>query len=625
MTLTIAHPDHFRSERLQGLPWVYVDGKMAIYRRLEQRLNAKSRLISAREFNNRASALQRPFLEWADSNVGIGDKREWIVTPLHRNPFGNDIQLHLTWMILLAERCSLQDILVLTESCAFLDTLRANPVFGETRISAFCEMRLRLGALRRKLRALASMLIRAMQIVAAVAVARFSIGSPHLQCFGQIDVLMERYIHERDLGGKSGYDDPYAPGLAEWFVANGVRVGFLAHRYRFEISKISELFSTMRDSPRLILPFERLLSFRDCAVAVVASLRYALRPMKPPTAFAALSLGPLLRAERPVAALHAFTGLLHLAIPRRLAQLKIAPAIILDWCENQQVDRAMALAMAENPQGPRLAAFRQYALFSGCSSLYVSDRAVRQGAAPAVCYVSGRMMATQLGEYDKTTEYHVVPAFRYAYLHHASSADLGLAQRDRILVILTHSDEENYGILSSTFEAVRSLAALPKMTIRIRPHPNVSTHAVSSVLAAEWPWIADYALIERAAGSLAEDLAATRLAVTSGSSAALEAVCRGVPVVIVGRPAGLGMNPMDGVDSRLWQEIFTTEEMAVVLRSWSVGHPLSLAQRLCLGESVRDMFFEAFSAAAAAPLLAAAGKTRTGGQQAQPGAEFTAH
>jgi hypothetical protein len=85
------------------------------------------------------------------------------------------------------------------------------------------------------------------------------------------------------------------------------------------------------------------------------------------------------------------------------------------------------------------------------------------------------------------------------------------------------------------------------------------------------------------------------------------------------------MNPMDGVDSRLWQEIFTTEEMAVVLRSWSVGHPLSLAQRLCLGESVRDMFFEAFSAAAAAPLLAAAGKTRTGGQQAQPGAEFTAH
>ena len=77
------------------------------------------------------------------------------------------------------------------------------------------------------------------------------------------------------------------------------------------------------------------------------------------------------------------------------------------------------------------------------------------------------------------------------------------------------------------------------------------------------------------------------------SSAALEAICYGKPVILIGRNAGLSINPLDGIDERMWRVVYDARELSAAIKDWSPDHPLPLAQRIELGKEIRDQYFEA--------------------------------
>ncbi len=82
------------------------------------------------------------------------------------------------------------------------------------------------------------------------------------------------------------------------------------------------------------------------------------------------------------------------------------------------------------------------------------------------------------------------------------------------------------------------------------------------------------------------------MVVTAGTSAAVEAACMGIPVIVVGRPAGLDMNPLGAVDERLWHLVYDGEELSAAVGRWTPAHPLLLAERIKLGGAIRDATFE---------------------------------
>jgi glycosyltransferase involved in cell wall biosynthesis len=88
-----------------------------------------------------------------------------------------------------------------------------------------------------------------------------------------------------------------------------------------------------------------------------------------------------------------------------------------------------------------------------------------------------------------------------------------------------------------------------------------------------------------------------RMVVSAGSSAALEAICFGVPVISIGRQAGLDMNPLLEVDCRLWTVAYDPDEFAQAIAGWSPVHPLPLAERIAIGEAIRAEYFEPVSEA----------------------------
>ena len=80
--------------------------------------------------------------------------------------------------------------------------------------------------------------------------------------------------------------------------------------------------------------------------------------------------------------------------------------------------------------------------------------------------------------------------------------------------------------------------------------------------------------------------------ITSASSAAVEAICLGIPVVSVGMPIGLDFNMLDYLPSSMWKLAFTDEEVDMELNKWALMHPLSCEERERIGRQVLMDFFE---------------------------------
>jgi hypothetical protein len=81
------------------------------------------------------------------------------------------------------------------------------------------------------------------------------------------------------------------------------------------------------------------------------------------------------------------------------------------------------------------------------------------------------------------------------------------------------------------------------------------------------------------------------LVITAGSSVALEAIISGIPVVIVGRKAGLELNSLDGVDNLFWRIVYSSDDFKGVLASGFRDLP-SRELRYSYGQEILAGYFE---------------------------------
>jgi hypothetical protein len=126
----------------------------------------------------------------------------------------------------------------------------------------------------------------------------------------------------------------------------------------------------------------------------------------------------------------------------------------------------------------------------------------------------------------------------------------------------------------------------------VKPHGDFAGERLHRELAERWPWAVAVSWLSwesRPVDDLAQE---ARLMVSAGTSAGLEAVCRGVPVILIGRRAGLEMNPLAEVDRRFWTIVYDAGELERVILDWTPAHPVAQAERIALGKAIRADYFE---------------------------------
>jgi len=590
--LVVIHPrclDQYRGNRGE---WVYADEKLEALRRVEQALGLRlKRLLSPAEFQAAAANLRKCFVEWIDANLRDADQIEWLLTPLYKNPFSNNLFLHCVWLAIIVKRLkqNASDLVVVTASPALARALRQNA--------------LRLGIPDRCIgrvffvsnvwianaRGFLGLGYRVLQLGYRALVVRLILGKSYVTALPNTEMLIDTFIHDGDLSEDGTFNDRYFPGVIQCYVGQGLKSAYYPIFHHVPLRSLPEIYWRMLKSKALFVPFERFIRLFDLLAAAVVCFRRGLRGTRLPyPLFDGSDAAPLTAVVAFQAAVAGFLPLVLVRAPARLAAAGIRPTWLLEWFENQPIDKANIIGFQKACAQCTVIAARQYIASPNFLSLYTTSGEVDAGVAPLENWVMGQALVGKASVYDRRGQYRAVPALRYAHLHRQV---IPAGRQTWLLVLLTHSIEESLAILDCIASELLKIARLFER-IAIKPHPDNNSNDFRSIAETRWPGLLGRPDICWTEESLFALFAQVRLVVTGGSSSALEAICQGIPVIVVGRNAGLNINPLEGVAPQMWVLVYEPKQLSSIIEQWSPAHPLSPETRKSLGQEVRDAFFE---------------------------------
>lgn len=590
--LVVIHPRCLDQYRGNCGEWVYADEKLETLQRVEKALGLRlKRLISPAEFQTAAAKLRKCFVEWIDANLRDADQYEWLLTPLYKNPFANNLFLHCVWLALIVEQLeqSASDLVVVTSSPALARALRQNAL--RLGVSDRCIGRVFFvsNVWTANAWGLLGLGYRVFNLGCRALVARVILGKSYVTALPKTEMLIDTFIHDGDLSEDGVFNDRYFPGVIQCYLRHGLKSAYYPFFHEVPLRSLPEVYRRMLKSTTLFAPFERFIQLFDLLAAAVICFRRGLRGTRLPyPLFEGSDAAPLAAGLAFQAAVAGFLPLVLVRAPARLAAAGIRPTWLLEWFENQPIDKANIIGFQKTGAQCNVIAARQYIAGPNFLSLYTTSGEVDAGVAPLENWVMGQALVETASVYDRRGQYRAVPALRYAHLHRPL---IPAGKQAWLLVLLTHALEESLAILDCIASELPTIARQFER-IAIKPHPDNNSNSFRSVAEARWPGLRGRSDICWTEESLFALFAQVRLVVTGGSSSALETICQGIPVILVGRDAGLDINPLEGVAPQMWALVYEPKQLSSIIEQWSPAHPLPPETRKSLGREVRDAFFE---------------------------------
>lgn len=594
MRLTVCHPRQlWRFGEFSGA-WVYADTDYAQYEKVRHGLGGGAHALCApRQFQEAAIGYRAAFVDWVDSNLAGARGARLLLTPLSRNPF-HDLFLHAVWMLLIAEKSAScdEDVLVVTSSSGLARSIRQCCEERGIAVQLAGRWGYLLSAAGRDLRAIVKFGHQLLHSLCCLTLSRFFLGSAHRRRLGDVDLLLDTFLFRDDVSADGTVNHRYFPGLVDWYKRKGNRPAYYPTLFRVPVRRLAGLYRGYRRSPYLFCPPELFVHLSDLGASAADCLLQGLRSSDlPRPRLLGADIRPLIEGLSFQAGMDGLQPMLLTRTPQRLAESGIRPRWLLDWFENQPLDQANMAGFGQALPDCQVVALRQYASYSAILSFCVTTREVADGVVPRIHWVCGEAWKERLAVHDRLGSYRVVPALRYGYLHHRATDD---REGSELLVLLTHSADESASVLALIEEAFPVLDRLFS-GIAIKTHPALGFHRLRRAMARGGGRVFREKSVHFETARLEELFASARMVVSAGSGAALEAVAVGLPVLLVGRCAGINVCPLEYVDQRLWKTVFDATEFAAAVRDWSPHHPLARAERQEIGQKVMNEFFEPVS------------------------------
>lgn len=585
MTLSVVHPD--RPGTLAGDSyWLYADDDLAGYARIARVFGEQRRLLEPAAFQAGILETSGAFLQWVDRALDDCPPGYWIAASFFKDMVCTPMFLHLACLRMAVHAGSQgRNVVVVTRSAALAGQIRQNSG-SRGALSGWGSG----DTLLAWARTWGHFFYRPCFVYASAVLAKWVIGSRYRARLNGVQLLVDTFVFPEDIRADGRYSDRFFPGLVEWYRARGIEAASMPFTGHIPLRKLRAVYRRMRASSIPFAPGELFLGIADC----VAGARSALRAFMRPPGFAAT---PFLGIPIAALATHwwrrsAFQTVAYQIlrrVPRRMAEHGLKPGYALDWYEQQPLDTAITLGFREAGAGTTVIAGRQYFPTAGVVNLFSTPGAVRAGAAPELNWACGRRIAELFAAHDGLGRYEVTPALRYAHLFEATGST---EDATKLLVFLTSSPAESMSMLECIFSTTPAARAGFE-TIIIKTH-----QALRGNLRAEaerrWPAMREPRVVwdQRTTWELLDE---AKLVLTAGSSVAVEAVCRGVPVVVVGSPAGIVLNPLENIDARLWRVAYGPQDFEHIMQHWLPSVPDGETRRE-IGRNIRDQYLEATTA-----------------------------
>lgn len=414
--------------------------------------------------------------------------------------------------------------------------------------------------------------------------------APPRPAAGPRPVLVASYLHASSLGPDGRFRDRYFRGLPARLAAEGWDVWFLPTPQE-PLPPRPELEAWLAASPdRFILP-EDWLTAADHLDALASCVRRALSP-RPAPPLDGLDMSALAAeaARREARSRESHAARLRYRLVGRLAEAGFQPALVLSWYENLRAEKALALgARRWWPAADHAGYFSVLPLpnYLPPTPLTAEREA---GALPRRIVCAGAHGRDVLAAEAGAPPLAVGAALRYTHVWRAAERPTP-PEPGAVLTPLPSRLDESVEVVAAVLEALPACRGLAAW--RLCPHPDYAAAELLRALPPR-PWPHPLTLAEEPFDAL---LPRSVAVVTTGSGTAVEALCAGRPVAVVGRRVGLDFDPLAYFPGAA-PVCRGGAELAAALNPWLADPGAAADAAARAGRALRERCFEPESPAA---------------------------
>ena len=404
-------------------------------------------------------------------------------------------------------------------------------------------------------------------------------------------ILIDTFLYE-DSVTKDGINDRHYPGIDGYLhEKEKVRIKYLPTFYK--IRNYRKLIKAVRDTSGKYILKEDYLRISDYFYALMHPIR-AHTYRKRTYMYKNNNITSLVQED-----LYANTcvyssveALLKYRLARRLSEHGVDISCYIDWYENQEIDHGLNAGMRKYYPNASSVGYQGYHAAKNYLGMFPIEQEYISRVIPYEISVIGAGLTEEPKEFCKDIMVTTAPALRQMHIHENNHGQ-GNKGKYTILVALPAVQNDYLRIISILKDIyqradIRNYLQINNVQILLKTHPVIprgALHDMQDML--------EHSGIRLIDGNLYQYLDSSNLFVSTASGTCLEALGRGLPVIIVGSDRGLTYNPVPAdVPETMWRICFTEDAVIKAIKQFIDCKEESKDMYTETGKQVRQRYFE---------------------------------
>jgi hypothetical protein len=380
--------------------------------------------------------------------------------------------------------------------------------------------------------------------------------------------------------------EQYYPGLCERLSTKEQRSVFFVPTFHiYGLKSISSYIRRAHNAKGQFIFKEDYLRLSDYLYAWGNALR-PCRMNVAPTLFESIDIAPLVREEiQNLQGYYSAVGaLLNLRFAKRLKNAGIQLRRVINWFENQVVDKGWNAAF--NKLFPETLS-KGYCGFVASPlylNLYPTQYEKEANLLPKTVCVMGQGLKGMVNTFCDELSVEVAPAFRFQHLWEERKY---YANNDffTTLVALPYNPVQACDLMN----IINYLVSHQNRGVRywIKPHPTSSDKKIKQILGMP----SNIVSVKREA--FAEVVERSDVLVTAYSNTAIETIAKGIPVIVVGNKLGFTHNSIPKtITDDIWRLCYTPEEVQCAIEFYQTRSSEKIKEHEEAGRRIREEYFK---------------------------------
>ena len=365
-----------------------------------------------------------------------------------------------------------------------------------------------------------------------------------------------------------------------WFVP--LSIGFKPWQY-LGVVKV------LRSSKRHFLLKEDYLKVRDYLYAWAYVLRiFSIR--RETCMFDGIDIWPLIREE--LASLNgfesSFNALLNYCFAKRLKENGIKLRLVVDWFENQSVDRGWNAGFRKFFPNTKTQGYLGYIPNVYPFFMHPTQEEMRNNIIPHEIIVIGEELVKSVKTFCTDVAVRVGPAFRFQGVFRKRRFFPSERGYKICVALPIRIDEATY-ILRIVVKAIKRFDHNEPIRLWIKTHPAVPASLIRKPFVNVIP--EQFTFIDHNE-NFNDRIEKANLLISSGSSTCAETLAKGIPVVVVLNRTGMNQSPIpESISEDILRVCFTTKEIAEAIRYYINTDSVKSEKFKILSKTIRQKLF----------------------------------